>query len=652
MKRALSGNVRRTTWWLCAFLILGGAQGLQAQVRADTTKKKPPVDTLRKDTVTIAVPVPTPVSARADSLAQARVQTRIDSAARARLADTLRAPMAQFESPRAIDVSNRLHFTREQILSSGAINLADLLDHVPGVTTFRSGWLAGIHAASMHGDFARIRIFIDGVEMDAPEIRNSGALDLDDIPLWTLDDLVIERAAGEVRVWLRSWTVRSITPYTRADIFTGDLNTNAFRALFARRYRNGAIFQVGAQQLATQSGQVSAFSTSGTRRSAGDGNQQVINLRLGWSRRRFSVDLYGTSTARDRDPQTARKGFVALPAFKGARRDAYVRVGYGDTLRGFWSQAMLGIVRTRLDGIRDTAIKADTGKTLARADTIGSITQQIVAVGYRASRYEWSVTDRARPTRGTWFHAPALRLGYGLAGISLGAFVEHRGIDSTTGIDLFARVEPRSWLVLTAAQSNRAPSSTTERPSFSTTRAEGAVHVAGLWFGGGVVREGATVFNSPSLFAVPSIQLPANAATGVLGSIRGPLYKDVSLDVQAIKWNGSQYGRPQLHVRTELSMVSNWLSKFPKGQFGINARFIYEQRDPVPFYFGVDTKGVQDVRFTQASQVLTGMLQIRIQRASIFYQYRNLTGGDYEQVPGLTMPPAVQMYGVRWEFAN
>ncbi len=652
MKRALSGNVRRTTWWLCAFLVLGGAQGLKAQVRADTTKKKPPVDTLRKDTVTIAVPVPTPVSARADSLAQARVQTRIDSAARARLADTLRAPMAQFESPRAIDVSNRLHFTREQILSSGAINLADLLDHVPGVTTFRSGWLVGIHAASMHGDFARIRIFIDGVEMDAPEIRNSGALDLDDIPLWTLDDLVIERAAGEVRVWLRSWTVRSITPYTRADIFTGDLNTNAFRALFARRYRNGAIFQVGAQQLATQSGQVSAFSTSGTRRSAGDGNQQVINLRLGWSRRRFSVDLYGTSTARDRDPQTAREGFVALPAFKGARRDAYVRVGYGDTLRGFWSQAMLGIVRTRLDGIRDTAVKADTGKTLARADTIGSITQQIVAVGYRASRYEWSVTDRARPTRGTWFHAPALRLGYGLAGFNFGAFVEHRGLDSTTGIDLFARVEPRSWLVLTAAQSNRAPSNTTERPSFSTTRAEGAVHVVGLWFGGGVVREGATVFNSPSLFAVRSIQLPANAATGVLGSIRGPLYKDVSLDVQAVKWNGSQYGRPQLHVRTELSMVSNWLSKFPKGQFGINARFIYEQRDPVPFYFGVDTKGVQDVRFTQASQVLTGMLQIRIQRASIFYQYRNLTGGDYEQVPGLTMPPAVQMYGVRWEFAN
>ena len=646
------GNARRTMWCICTLLFVSGAQQAQAQVRADTTKKKPPVDTLRKDTVTVAVPIPRAASARTDSLAQAKVQARIDSTARARLADTLRAPIAQFESPRALDVSNRLHFTREQILSSGAINIADLLDHVPGVTTFRSGWLAGIHAASLHGDFARVRIFVDGVEMDAPETRNGGALDLDDVPLWTLDDLIIERAAGEVRVWLRSWSVRSITPYTRADIFTGDLNTNAFRALFARRYRNGMIFQVGAQQLATQSGQVSAFSLSGTRRSAGDGNQQVINLRLGWSRRRFSLDLYGTANARDRDPQTARKGFVSLPAFKGARRDAYVRVGYGDTLRGFWSQAMLGIARTRLDGVRDTAVKADSGKTLARADTIGSITQQIVAVGFRASRYEWSVTDRARPIRGTWLHAPALRVGYGTAAFNLGAFVERRGIDSTTGVDVFARAAPRSWLVVTAAQSNRAPSSTTARPSFSSTRAEGAVRLVGLWFGGGVVREGSTVFNSPSLFAVASVQLPANAATGVLGSIRGPLYKDVSLDLQAIKWNGSQYGRPQVHVRTELSMVSSWLSKFPKGQFGINARFIYEQRDPVPFYFGVDTKGLQDVRTTQASQVLTGMLQIRIQRASIFYQYRNLTGGDYEHVPGLTMPPAVQMYGVRWEFAN
>ena len=43
--------------------------------------------------------------------------------------------------------------------------------------------------------------------------------------------------------------------------------------------------------------------------------------------------------------------------------------------------------------------------------------------------------------------------------------------------------------------------------------------------------------------------------------------------------------------------------------------------------------------------MLTGLLEIRIQSATLFYQYRNLTGAAYEQIPGLTMPPAVQMYG-------
>ena len=632
---------------LCAL----SSSELRAQVRVDSTKKVAPRDSIGK-----VVPGSTrdalTDSLRADSIAQARTQTRIDSVARARLRDTIRSPMARFESPRALDVSNRLHFSREEILSSGALNLADLLDRVPGVTTFRTGWLAGIHAASLHGDFSRIRIFVDGVEMDATEARNGGALDLDDVPLWALDDLVIERAASEVRVWLRSWTVTSETPYTRADIFTGDRNTNAFRGFFARRYRNGAIVQIGAQQLATQTGQVSAFSTAGTTRRAGDGSQQLFNARFGWSRGRLSMDVYGTSSARDRDAQTSRKGFRSLPAFKGARRDGYVRVGYGDTLQGFWSQAMIGVARTRLEGIRDSTVSSDTTKVAVSSDTIGSRTQQVVAVGYRGRRYEVSLTDRARPINGELLHAPALRLGLGTSRIGVGAYAERRGLDSTTVVDLFLRAAPTSWLVLTAAQGNRNPSGETDRPAVSSTRAEAALRVRRLWIGGGAIREGPTVFNTPVILSFPQTQLAAAKASGVLGSIRGPVYKDLSIDVQTVRWNASQYGRPPAHVRGELALVSEWRSKFPKGQFGFNARVIYDRRNPTPFYFGVGADKSVDARFSERAEVITAVLQIRIQRASIFYQYRNLTGGDYEQIPGLTMPKQVQVYGVRWEFAN
>jgi hypothetical protein len=106
-----------------------------------------------------------------------------------------------------------------------------------------------------------------------------------------------------------------------------------------------------------------------------------------------------------------------------------------------------------------------------------------------------------------------------------------------------------------------------------------------------------------------------------------------------------------MQVRTEFALVSDWRSKFPKGQFGINARLIYDRRDSAPFLYGL-ASDPESVRVTEAAQLITAMLEIRIQRGTLFYQYRNLTGGQYEQIRGITMPPAVQMYGLRWEFWN
>jgi hypothetical protein len=139
----------------------------------------------------------------------------------------------------------------------------------------------------------------------------------------------------------------------------------------------------------------------------------------------------------------------------------------------------------------------------------------------------------------------------------------------------------------------------------------------------------------------------------VLVSAAGRLYKDVRLDVQAIRWDASQYNRPQLHVRTEIALVSDWRRRFPRGEFSINARLWHELRGGAPFFYGTATgSGTPDVRITERANVVTGLLELRLQSATLFYQYRNLTGGAYEQIRGITMPPAVQMYGVRWEFWN
>jgi len=642
------------------------SERLSAQVRPDSTKRDTlPVkrDTTKKDTVRIAVPVPVPVVPGApkpgspeDSLMQARVIARTDSIRTFLVGDTVRAPIARFESPPSFDIEDRLRLDRKQILSSGAINLADLLDRVPGATTFRSSWMAGLHTASYNGDFARVRVFLDGIEMDAVEARNGGVLDLNDVALWTLDELMIERVAGEVRVWLRSWSYTKTIPFTRADIFTGDRNTNGFRGLFARRFRNAFILQIGAQQAATQTGRVSAFTTSGTTRGAGDGSAQVINARIGWSRKLLTVDLYGTVTTRDRDAHEAREDFTSLPSFKGARREGYLRVGFGDTISGFWSQAIASVLATRLDGIADTtqaSVVSDTDSVaIGKPDSLRSRSQQLLAIGYRAGWWQASLLNRVRAVGGRTFHSPAVRASIGSSRLLGGLYAEQRGIDSTTRIDLSGRAVPIPWLILSLSHSIRSPTRSTERASTATSRAEAGLRLRGLFLSGGVMREDTLSYASPTILGASEAALIAGPATAVIGGVHGRLYKDVRLDIQGIRWNTAQFGRPQTSVRTELSLVSDWLRKFPKGQFSFNSRLIYERRDGVPFFYGLAEDGTAAIRNTVPSNVLSGLVEIRIQRATLFYLYRNLTGGDYEQIPGLKMPPSVQMYGVRWEFFN
>lgn len=641
---------------------------MSPMARADAQRGAPPPPPPAQPPVTKAAPdtikkVPLSDSARqaaadsarqqavADSARNARAQARVDSIARVKAADTIKAPLAHFETPADVEQSARLHFTREQILATGAINLADILDRVPGITTYRSGWMSGIHTAAFNGNFQRIRVFFDGVERDVIESRNNGVLDLNDIPIVTLDDITIERAATEVRVWLRGWTVRRTTAYTRVDIFTGDLNTNGFRGYFAKRFDNGLSLQFVGQQAATQTGRVSAFTTSELQSGNGDGSQQLVEVRLGWARRKWTVDLHGTGISRDRDPTTARVNFTDLPRFKGGSRDVYARVAYGDSAKGLWAQALVGVLRTDNQGIGNTIVVDSAGDTTkVSLDTIQSRTQQIAVAGYRAERWQLSAMDRIRPVAGTVFHAPAVRASIGGDGLRASAYAEQRGIDSTTVYDISGIARPTSWLNVVASIGQRSPSTETGRHSTSSQRAELFLRLRRLWFSGGIIREGVTTLASPTLLGAPDATVSAVASSGLIGSVHGPIYKAIRLDVQAIHWDGAQYYRPRLDVRSELSLQTNWLSRFPKGEFGFHLSVMHESRDPIPFYW--PSSGTTTSRVAEMSQVVTGLLEIRIQSATLFYQYRNLTGQAYEQIPGHTMPPAVQMYGVRWEFWN
>ena len=50
---------------------------------------------------------------------------------------------------------------------------------------------------SWNGDAGRVRVFLDGVELDAINPRNGAVLDLSAMPIWQLEEVSVERGPGE-----------------------------------------------------------------------------------------------------------------------------------------------------------------------------------------------------------------------------------------------------------------------------------------------------------------------------------------------------------------------------------------------------------------------------------------------------------------------
>ena len=637
-----------------------------ARQRADSLAAALRADTVRAD------------SLRADSLRAVAIRRRAE-----RLADTIKAPLATYVPPPDLEAAEALRFTRETMFSTGAMNLADLLDHVPGVTTFRSSWFPGMHAAAFQGDFRRLRVFLDGLELDAPDPRNNGVLDLTEISLSALDEVVVERAAGEVRIWLRSWTVRQVTPYTRTDIYTGDLNTNGFRGLFGRRFMNGALFQLTLQQGESTrqrggGGLGGTFAPTGG--ITGDGDVQQLTARVGWARGLLSVDGYVLNTRRTRDSTGADPSAFALPAYAGSRRDAYLRAGYGDPTRGLQAQALIASLRTGPTQ-EDDAVPVDTTIAIAPVDDSSrNRNQRLLQVAYGWQHERASAFARWRSVNGRSEFAPGVQLSSTRGWVSGALHGERMGLDSTVRLDATLRLAPRPWVVATFANSELRPEDATGRPSERALRAEGALRRGSRWLSGGVVRQtfgtvprvDTSIVNVDTTITsvqVPERQIivprlltpyrrdsavffPTSASTGFTFGVLTPLFKDLRLELRGTRWNGAREYRPQTQVRLALVLQSEWRSRFPKGDFGINARLIHEYRSGLAF---LDADAVQSrtpFRQTEPYNWGMAMLELRIQRATLFYHFRNVYGGQYAQIPGVPMPPPFQTYGVRWEWFN
>lgn len=586
-------------------------------------------DTMAKRDTTREVRVPLPP--REDSLLNRDSLLQKDSARAAVpavLKDSIKAPIATAEAPLLADPGGSFVWDRRDMFSTGALTVQDLLDRVPGLTGFRAGWIAEPMFASFLGDPGRVRIFLDGLELEELDPRMRRIWDLTQIPLWALDDLRVERGASEVRIHLRSWRVDRTTPYTRTDVYTGDQATNLYRGMFGRRYQHGEALQLAGQQYGTDPGRLAESS-----------DQLGVLARVGWAREGWSADAFLLRGDRHRG-RTLSALLDTIPDTESTRTEAYVRLGWGNTDRGPWVQALANASKYAFGGTTsafatDAAPKADTSRSRA---------QYVLAGGYALGPLRASFTQRYLVGSGRQIATPAARIGLDSRFFTVSAFGEGRGVDSTRRLEVSAVARPFSFVFVAAAIGEERRK--TSQPTRSL-RGEAGIRLRDLWLSGGVLRRDSTRIEAATIFRRTTAEVIEPSAEGIFATVRGRIWKALYAEAQGVQWNdtGSFY-RPKYQTRTELYISTSLLNRFPSGNFHLLASAVHEYRSSTLWPDSGAPIRVLGYR------TISTLLQVRILSAEVFWNLRNILGERYAHIPGYAEPRITNIYGVRWEFWN
>lgn len=583
-------------------------------------------------------PVPVPSPTPTDSTPPPAVPLPARDTAPPR--DTVKAPIAVAERPRSPDLTGRrIVWDRDAIFASGAFTLPELLALVPGASTFNAAFIAAPTATSWYGQPGRVRVYMDGLELDPLDPRTQGTIDLSTIQLWPMEEVAVERAPGELRVYLRTWRVRLTTPQTRTDVVTGAENTNLYRGFYGKRFDSGAVLQLAAQQFSTTNFLV-----------RGDGDGLGAFVRVGVAREGWTADFVASRNGRTR---AATKRYVvagsaqpvdnaAVPSFRGTDVVAYLRAAYRTPEEeGVWAQFLAGTMQyVENDSTASSAATPD-------ADTVLVQTQWVATVGLTRGALRLSGTGRLRAQGGEARFAPSVRASWERSRYSLSAFAELNGPDSTTRFDVLGRAEVFRWLHVAGGFSQHAPDAVLGGPSRSSSRAEVALGWKARWLTLGVVQRGEGLVQGMPLFDEGFEAQTLEAATGLELGIRAPIAGPLVFEVRGIDWGGEALYRSSLESHAELRVASGFKKKLPRADFMLTAAVTHDYRND---FLAPD--GAGGVVRAKGASVLGTQLDLRIGAAHVFWYNRNLAGKVYETIPGYLMPRLVQLYGIRWEFWN
>jgi len=539
--------------------------------------------------------------------------------------------------PGPLPRNGRIVFDRDALWFSGALNLGELLQKVPGVFLVRAGWFGRPEALHYAGQgAASVELFWDGFAID-PLGRDSAGIDLSQYGLGFVQRVEVEVLPTVVRVYLFSDAQLVPRPRTETSFATGDASTNTYRIRYLNRWRGGAGVGVGVEFLGT------AASNS----SSGHTNDITVWAKGSWSpSSRLGVEYQAISMTTNRDAfaVTLPSGASDTIPNPGAHRtDLFLR-GYAAT-----RDDGLGL---RFDALAGSTSYTDSVAALARNELQGA-----AIVGYRAERWSGELTSRVRDSS-TPFEFRLRAAVSPFSALTVSGDVDlrtHTGARHSLDGSLGAELRPWRALALHgAARMRRAVAEpavladTVQR----VTDVSGGVALTSAFADldltytrhGGFAAPVYGVFDSvvPAYSSLPVRTVTASFALRPALSLTLAGWYRHPLDPVT-----SAYEPPH-HARMTATFRSRLLPILRRNAFDFTAEVGVESWSHGAM--GVDGSGAP-VRLPGA-MVFDWRAEMRLLGAALFWTLRNARNEQYALIPGVPMPPVAQRYGVRWEFTN
>jgi hypothetical protein len=543
-------------------------------------------------------------------------------------------PLLAVDGPRP--PLTRVVFDRDSIEWGHAVTVGDLLLEVPGVFLWRGGYVGRPEPVNYQGrGSASVEYFLDGIPYVAAGVDSVGV----DPALFTisfLDRIEVERWPGQLRVHLFTRRHDRVAPRSRIAVARGDNDFARYEAELERRYVNGPGFVLAADYMdsPTATGRSSSYSNTyvwaqGSYIPSSHFGAQYQLVRSGPHRRPFVTDADGIAD-------------TLGPGFDAKRTDAHLRVSFqgGNGSQGLGPRLDLIYARTAWDGAGlDQQINQVGGYLNYRAPTF--------AVGGSAfHRTRWTPLDvRAHLA---WNPITPFSVRAELV------HLRHFGGRNSNYAELAAGLEPFRGLALTGTA--RLGEVVAAPAILSDTAQEIRDFHAGLgWnrgrFGFELAYAKTSAFEPPAYAEFPRVPslapspetewLTASARIAPLGWLAFEAWysdpRDTSVD-----------GMPPTHSIGSATIRSKFLRQFPSGIFDLKLRLSVES-------WGNGTLG-RDSTGTpipiKGATFIRGLVQLQLDRFSIYWDRVNITGTELTYVPGFQIPAFESIFGVRWEFLN